>query len=237
MTFLLALVCLAALFFTPVNAGAADVELLWDASPDVVTGYRVYYGLASGNYTWSADTGVTSCIITNLIAGLTYFFAVVAIDSEGYESDYSNEISYLVAGQTATVSVGAGGAAGGGSGGGGGGGGCFIATAAFGSYLDPHVLVLRSFRDRFLLGNRLGRSFVAWYYRTSPPYADALRNTTFLKIVVRIALLPLVGYAYCCMAFGLVPTLLIALAVLTGITVWVRSKLFASLQVRHFDSH
>jgi hypothetical protein len=46
-----------------------------------------------------------------------------------------------------------------GDGGGGGGGGCFIA-AAYGSLMDPHLKVLRDFRDRVLLNNSVGRRFV-----------------------------------------------------------------------------
>ncbi|MEK7285672.1 MAG: CFI-box-CTERM domain-containing protein, partial [Nitrospirota bacterium] len=42
---------------------------------------------------------------------------------------------------------------------------CFIATAAYGSYLDPHVQVLRNFRDRHLLTNRPGQIFVHFYYQ------------------------------------------------------------------------
>jgi len=43
-------------------------------------------------------------------------------------------------------------------GGGGGGGGCFIATAAYGSSMAPHVKILRDMRDRFLLCSDLGKS-------------------------------------------------------------------------------
>ncbi len=81
-------------------------------------------------------------------------------------------------------------------GGGGGGGGCFIATAAFGSYLEPRVKILRDFRDTYLLTTKPGRAFVTSYYRYSPPVADFISRHEFLRAIVRLALYPLIGFSY-----------------------------------------
>ncbi len=62
-----------------------------------------------------------------------------------------------------------------------GGGGCFIATAAFGSYLDPRVQTLRSFRDNFLLKSSLGQTFVNFYYQVSPPIAEYITRHEHFK--------------------------------------------------------
>ncbi|MDD5284341.1 MAG: putative Ig domain-containing protein [Desulfuromonadaceae bacterium] len=72
------------------------------------------------------------------------------------------------------------------------GGGCFIATAAYGSYLDPHVMVLRHFRDDILLHSRIGRSSVKFYYTYSPPIADFIRQHDSLRALFRIVLTPLI---------------------------------------------
>ena len=77
-------------------------------------------------------------------------------------------------------------------GGDGGGGGCFIATAAFGSYMEPDVMVLRHFRDNYLMTNSAGRKFVDFYYKHSPPVADVIAKHEGLRSVTRWALSPLV---------------------------------------------
>jgi uncharacterized repeat protein (TIGR01451 family) len=71
-------------------------------------------------------------------------------------------------------------------------GGCFIATAAYGSYLEPEVGVLRGFRDRNLLTNVPGRAFVRWYYRVSPPIAAYIAQRDWARLLTRGALTPIV---------------------------------------------
>lgn len=73
--------------------------------------------------------------------------------------------------------------------------GCFIATAAYGHYSAAEVQLLRAFRDRYLLTNAPGRIFVAWYYRNSPEWAQALNENSWAKPAVRLALRPLIGIA------------------------------------------
>ncbi len=69
---------------------------------------------------------------------------------------------------------------------------CFIATAAFGSYLDPHVHVLREFRDNILLTSSIGTYFVNQYYQHSPPIAEVIAKYSFLKAIVRFILIPII---------------------------------------------
>jgi uncharacterized repeat protein (TIGR01451 family) len=77
-------------------------------------------------------------------------------------------------------------------GGGSGGSGCFIATAAYGSYLDPHVRVLREFRDHHLMSSVAGRHFVQFYYQHSPALAAVIGRSKVLRAMTRWLLIPLV---------------------------------------------
>lgn len=75
---------------------------------------------------------------------------------------------------------------------GGGGGGCFIATAAYGSYMADDVMVLRAFRDEVLMSNPVGRAFVKFYYQVSPPVANFIAQSEGLRATTRVVLAPVV---------------------------------------------
>lgn len=80
--------------------------------------------------------------------------------------------------------------------------GCFIATAAYGSSMADNVVALKEFRDSVLLKNSVGRSFVRFYYKVSPPLADYIKEHESLKTAVRVALMPLVAISYSTLHFG-----------------------------------
>ncbi len=202
---------------SPLNGG---LVLNWSAVPGA-TGYRVYYSAVSQptvtatvdvpNTTTYALAGLTNgqkyIVAVTAISQAAYYIAVTTIDvSTGpyepgieHESFYSDETSVPVGSATQsslsnslidfpeaivaypnlpnTHQ------------------GCFIATAAYGYYSAPQVQALRDFRDRFLLTNRAGRAFVAWYYLHGPAAAAWLNDHPWYKPLVRMVLLPAVGSA------------------------------------------
>ena len=72
---------------------------------------------------------------------------------------------------------------------------CFIATAAYGSEMKAKIHVLREFRDRVLIRNARGKTFVDLYYRCSPPVARWMERHEGFRVLVQILLAPLVGMA------------------------------------------
>jgi len=60
---------------------------------------------------------------------------------------------------------------------------CFIATATMGRSDDTSVITLCEFRDRILMKTVMGRIFVNFYYRYSPPVAQLIKCSNFLKRV------------------------------------------------------
>jgi len=73
---------------------------------------------------------------------------------------------------------------------------CFIATATFGTEMEGKIHRLRAFRDRYLLEHPVGRTFVDSYYRYSPPIAAYIADHGLLRTMVRVLLLPVVGFVF-----------------------------------------
>ncbi|MFC1588383.1 Calx-beta domain-containing protein, partial [Planctomycetota bacterium] len=111
-----------------------------------------------------------------------------------------------------------------GGGGGGGSSGCFIATAAYGSYAEKHVMLLREFRDRCLLTNTPGRWFVNTYYKYSPPVAGYIAKRPALQGITRITLLPLIALAMFTVNANLATKMLI-ICMLVLIARWITRRM------------
>ena len=77
------------------DAPPVSATLAWDPGVPVneITSYAIYYGVASRSYTNVVDVGLTTTgVVSNLVAGTTYYFAVTSRSSSGLESDYSSEV-------------------------------------------------------------------------------------------------------------------------------------------------
>jgi uncharacterized repeat protein (TIGR01451 family) len=148
------------------------------------------------SYIWDFGDGSTGSGETTsheYTSAGTYTATLTVTDADGAATDTT----------TATITVTEPAPPSGGGEGGGGGIGCFIATAAYGSPMEPHVKVLRQFRDRFLLTNLVGRAFVDLYNTYSQPVADFIGRDDRARSVVRWSLLPLVGVTWVALRFGL----------------------------------
>ena len=73
--------------------------------------------------------------------------------------------------------------------------GCFIATAAYGSTLDPAIASLRALRDQLRPRNIVLATGVDLYYRAGPVAASAVEGSDVARAVVRSVLRPLVVLA------------------------------------------
>ncbi|MFQ5823053.1 MAG: FlgD immunoglobulin-like domain containing protein [bacterium] len=82
-------------FSSTIVFAAGSVTVSWDANSESdLSGYKIYHGTESRNYSQVIDVGnVTSYTVNNLENGKTYYFAVTAYDFSQNESGFSEEVS------------------------------------------------------------------------------------------------------------------------------------------------
>ena len=181
------------------------IEVTWSDNSDDELGFKLYRKkYIGGSYSLVAtlDANVTEYTDSGLGSDANYYYRVCAYNYAG-SSDYSN-VDYATTGNNES--------------------GCFIATAAYGSIMEPHVQVLRDFRDRFLSTNAIGKGFLHLYYTYSPPVADFIRQHDGLRFIIRWTLMPFVGISWLYLSIGAIPAtmtmgsfIFIAIFTITGI--------------------
>lgn len=64
---------------------------------------------------------------------------------------------------------------------------CYVSTVCFGEDA-PETLALREWRDKYLLANRYGVSFVAWYYKYGENLATITASSQVLKFIAKVGI-------------------------------------------------
>ncbi|MDY6987175.1 MAG: fibronectin type III domain-containing protein [Thermodesulfobacteriota bacterium] len=95
-TMLQALVLLLLLSGTPAFSG--ELSLRWNSNRESdIAGYKLHYGSASRDYECAVDVGSeTSYTLSGLQGGRAYYCAASAYDTQGNESDLSEEVVHVV---------------------------------------------------------------------------------------------------------------------------------------------
>jgi hypothetical protein len=127
--------------------------------------------------------GAFSAPLEKLKPGTAYFVRAYALTAEATVY-YGNQLSF----RTADA--------------------CFIATASFGTLLHPGVKILRDFRDTFFMNTALGQELVGLYYTFSPVLADCIAGNELFRWIIRLTLLPVIGFSWLALQVGMVWTLL-----------------------------
>jgi hypothetical protein len=93
--------------------------------------------------------------------------------------------------------------------------------------MEPQVELLRDFRDQYLLTNAPGKRFVEAYYKHGPLAADYINEHSWLKPIVRVLLMPLVGISYFLVKTSVTIKILVASAMIVlmlNCLIYIRRK-------------
>ena len=61
----------------------------------------------------------------------------------------------------------------------------YVATACFGQSA-PQTLVLRSWRDSYLINQPWGRNFIVWYYKNGEELSRFTQKSPVIKIIFKV---------------------------------------------------
>ena len=94
--------------------------------------------------------------------------------------------------------------------------------------MADEVNILKDFRDNILLTNSIGKAFVKFYYKVSPPLADFISEHDSLRAIARLCLYPLIGLSWIALKIGTANILLLLVLLGSGLMALgkYRSKLW-----------
>lgn len=80
------------------HASGLSITLRWNPNLERdIAGYRLYYGDREHPFSEVINVGnIVTATVSNLVGGNTYYFAVTAYNTGGFEGSFSNVVSYTV---------------------------------------------------------------------------------------------------------------------------------------------